>query len=155
MYFNFFNFSRAMRLNFAKLQQPQHCMLAMSRQITDFIEEKQLAMALLMIPVLSWSAPVNAPFLYPKSSATTKSALHAPQLNVSIPSSGRRVRQMASATSCLPVPRSPVIRACVCLSISCRMMSLISRICREVPMSSPAIHQSLSSDQCYLKEDLD
>ena len=72
------------------------------------------------IPLVSVTAPVNDPRVWPKSSDSSTLSVNAPQL---IGTNGRAARRplawIARATSSLPVPLSPTISTGAFASAAC------------------------------------
>ena len=86
-------------------------------------------------PILFATAPVNAPFTWPKSSDSIRPSGIAPQLTETNGLSRRwLLKWIARATSSLPVPLSPVIMTVEGLSAILRMVSNTSTIRPLLPM---------------------
>ena len=92
-------------------------------------------------PTLRLTAPVNAPFSWPKSSLSTRPAEIAPQLTVTIGRSLRALRLwIARAISSLPVPVSPVMSTVVSVGATCST-------CRSTRCST-GLRPTISSKPC-------
>ncbi len=85
-------------------------------------------------PILSWNAPVNAPFLWPKSSLSSRFSGSAEQLTATNGAFWRLLLKCsARATSSLPVPLSPWMRIVLSVSATLLMRLKTSVIARLVP----------------------
>ena len=93
------------------LEGPENLGLCVERHVADFVEEERAPRGpARTFPARSATAPVNEPFIWPKSADSMSSDGIAAQLTSTKSSSARvESRWIARATSSFPVPFSPVI----------------------------------------------
>ena len=129
----------------ARLEHAQQLRLQRQRQLADLVEEQRAAVGLLERAGARRSAPVNAPFSWPNSSASIRLGGMAPQ---STTTSGPAARVLAwwiaSASASLPVPVSPWISTVTSEAATRPATANRRRIAVDRPHSRPKRSESAS-----------
>jgi hypothetical protein len=124
-------------LQFAALDKAQQLGLQAQRHLADLVQKQRASVGGLDAPDAPCTAPVKAPRVWPKSSASSNASGMAAQL---MATNGLRLRVesrcSASATSSLPEPVGPSISTGVMRGATSRMRRLTSSMQGALPISS-------------------